>query len=36
MSTFTQAGTFLVQSLGSFYLAVVMLRFLLQLSHADF
>jgi len=36
MSTFTQAGTFLIQSLGSFYLAVVMLRFLLQLSHADF
>lgn len=36
MSTFTQAGTFLIQSLGSFYLAVVMLRFLLQLSRADF
>lgn len=36
MSTFSQAGTFLVQSLGSFYLAVVMLRFLLQVSRADF
>lgn len=36
MSTFSQAGTFLIQSLGSFYLAVVMLRFLLQLVRADF
>lgn len=36
MSTFSQAGTFLFQSIGGFYLAVVMLRFLLQLSKADF
>lgn len=35
-TTFAQAGTFLIQSLGSFYLAVVILRFLLQLSRADF
>jgi len=35
-TTFAQAGTFLIQSLGSFYLAVVMLRFLLQLARADF
>ncbi|MDX2464192.1 MAG: YggT family protein [Porticoccus sp.] len=36
MNTFAQAGTFLVQSLGSFYLAIVILRFLLQLVKADF
>lgn len=36
MNTFAEAGTFLVQSLGSLYLAVVMLRFLLQLVQADF
>ncbi len=36
MNTFVQAGTFLVQSLGSIYLAVVILRFLLQLVRADF
>ena len=36
MNTFAQAGTFLVQSLGSFYLAIVILRFLLQLAQADF
>ncbi len=36
MNTFVQAGTFLVQSLGSLYLAVVILRFLLQLVRADF
>ncbi|MEZ5530693.1 MAG: YggT family protein [Porticoccaceae bacterium] len=36
MSTFSQAGTLLIQSLGSFYLAVVILRFLLQLVRADF
>ena len=36
MNTFAQAGTFLVQSLGSLYLAIVVLRFLLQLVQADF
>ena len=36
MNTFTQAGTFLFQSLGSLYLSVVMLRFLLQWVKADF
>ena len=36
MDTFSQAGTFLIQSLGSLYLAVVILRFLLQLMRADF
>jgi len=36
MNTFAQAGTFLIQSLGSFYLAIVVLRFLLQLAQADF
>lgn len=36
MNTFAQAGTFLVQSLGSLYLAIVILRFLLQLVKADF
>lgn len=36
MNTFAQAGTFLVQSLGSLYLAIVILRFLLQLVQADF
>lgn len=36
MNTFAQAGTFLVQSLGSLYLAIVVLRFLLQLVKADF
>ena len=35
-TTLTQAGTFFIQSLGSLYLAIVMLRFLLQLSRADF
>lgn len=36
MNTFAQAGTFLVQSLGSLYLTIVVLRFLLQLVRADF
>ncbi|MEH6617502.1 MAG: YggT family protein [Porticoccus sp.] len=36
MNTFTQAGTFLIQSLGSFYLSIVLLRFLLQWVKADF
>jgi YggT family protein len=36
MNTFAQAGTFLVQSLGSIYLTIVVLRFLLQLMQADF
>lgn len=36
MNTFAQAGTFLVQSLGSIYLMIVVLRFLLQLMQADF
>lgn len=36
MSTFVQAGTFLVQTLGGLYLAIVVLRFLLQLVRADF
>lgn len=36
MNTFAQAGTFLIQSLGSLYLAIVVLRFLLQLVKADF
>lgn len=36
MNTLAQAGTFLVQSLGSLYLAIVVLRFLLQLVQADF
>jgi YggT family protein len=36
MDTFAQAGTFLVQSLGSIYLTIVVLRFLLQLMQADF
>lgn len=36
MNTFTQAGTFLIQFLGSLYLSVVLLRFLLQWVKADF
>ena len=36
MNTFTQAGTFLIQSLGSLYLSIVLLRFLLQWAKADF
>jgi len=36
MSAFTDAGTFLVQSLASIYLIIILLRFLLQLSQADF
>ena len=36
MNTFTQAGTFLIQSLGSLYLSIVLLRFLLQWVKADF
>ncbi|MFT7299927.1 MAG: YggT family protein [Porticoccus sp.] len=36
MNTFTQASTFLVQSLGSLYLSIVLLRFLLQWAKADF
>jgi YggT family protein len=36
MITFAQAGTFLIQSIGSFYLSIVLLRFLLQWVKADF
>lgn len=36
MNTFAQAGTFLIQSIGSFYLSIVLLRFLLQWVKADF
>ena len=36
MNAFAQAGTYLVQTLGSVYLLIVMLRFLLQLLRADF
>lgn len=36
MSVFADAGTFLIQSLASIYLVILMLRFLLQLSQADF
>ena len=36
MNAFTDAGTFLVQSIASIYLVILLLRFLLQLSGADF
>lgn len=36
MSVFTDAGTFIIQSLASIYLVIILLRFLLQLSGADF
>ena len=36
MNAFAQSGTYLVQTLGSVYLLIVMLRFLLQLLRADF
>ena len=36
MNAFTDAGTFLIQSLASIYLVIILLRFLLQLSGADF
>jgi len=36
MNAFTDAGTFLIQSLATIYLVIIMLRFLLQLSGADF
>lgn len=36
MDVFSDAGTFLIQSLASIYLVVLLLRFLLQLSQADF
>lgn len=36
MSAFSEAGTYLVQTLGSLYLAIVIVRFLLQLMQADF
>ncbi len=36
MDTFAQAASYLIQSLGSLYLGVVVLRFLLQYMRADF
>lgn len=36
MTAFSDAGTFLVQSAASTYLVIILLRFLLQLSRADF
>src|SRR6056300_1462693 len=36
MNAFTDAGTFLIQSLASIYLMIIVLRFLLQLCGADF
>ncbi len=36
MNAFTDAGTFLIQSLATVYLVIILLRFLLQLSRADF
>ena len=36
MNAFSDAGTFLIQSLASIYLVIILLRFLLQLSNADF
>ncbi len=36
MNAFTDVGTFLVQSLASFYLIIVILRVLLRLAQADF
>jgi YggT family protein len=36
MDPFSQSATYLVQTLGSLYLLVVVLRFLLQLLRADF
>lgn len=36
MNAFSDAGTFLIQSAATIYLVIVLLRFLLQLSQADF
>lgn len=36
MNAFSDAGTFLIQSAATIYLVIVLLRFLLQLSRADF
>ena len=36
MNAFTDVGTFLVQSLATIYLVIILLRFLLQLCRADF
>ena len=36
MMTLTAVSTYLVQTLGAFYLTIVILRFLLQLVRADF
>ena len=36
MNTVNQAGLFLVQSIGTFYLMLVILRLLLQVARADF
>ncbi len=36
MNPFDQAGIYLVQTLGGLYMLIVLLRFLLQLSHANF
>ena len=36
MNAFTDAGSFLIQSLASIYLVIILLRFLLQLCRADF
>ncbi len=36
MDTFAQAATYLIQTLGSLYLGVLVLRFLLQYLRADF
>ena len=36
MAAFTDAATFLIQSLASIYLVIILLRFLLQLCKADF
>lgn len=36
MTTLAQAGIYIIQTLGSLYLLVVLLRFLLQIARADF
>ena len=36
MNAFTDVGTFLIQSIATIYLVIVLLRFLLQLCRADF
>jgi YggT family protein len=36
MNAFTDVGTFLIQSLATLYLVIILLRFLLQLCGADF